>query len=105
MVLCSMIFAVGVEVLEPLGGGLDLVFADVGDAEENLPLEIAGADDIDVGQADGADAGGGEVEADRASQAARADAEDLCVQELKLPLHADFGQDQMALVTVDLLVI
>ncbi len=67
-------FRVGVQVLEPLGGCLHLVFADVGDAKENLPLEIAWADDIDIGQADGADAGGGQVEADGASQPSRSDA-------------------------------
>ena len=84
---------IGVEILEPPGGGFDLGLADVLDAEENLPLKVARADDIDIGQADGPDARRREVKADRAAQPARADAEDLGVQQLLLPFHADFGED------------
>ena len=94
---------IGVEVLEPPGGGFDLGLADVFDAEEDLALEVAGADDIDVGQADRADARRGQVQADRATQPAGADAEHLGVEQFLLPFDADFRQDQVALVAVDLL--
>jgi len=93
---------VGVEVLEAFGGGFYFVFADGGHAEENLALEITGTDDVDVGQADGADAGGGEVEADGAAETTSADAQHFGVDELELAGHADLGEEEMAFVAVDL---
>ena len=98
-------FDVGIEIAQALGGGLDLVLADAADAEQDLALEVGGRDDVDVRQADRPDARGGEVKRDRAAQSARADAQDLGVEELELPRHADFRQDEVALVAVDLIVI
>jgi len=95
--------AVRVDVFESLGGGGDFVFAYAADAEEDLALEVGGGDDVDVSEADGADAGGGEVEADGATETACADAEDLGVEEFFLSFHADLGEDEMAFVAVDLL--
>ena len=63
MVLCSMSFHIGVQIFEPFGGGFDFVFADARGAKQNLPLKIAGADDIDIRQADGADTRGGKIQA------------------------------------------
>jgi hypothetical protein len=93
---------VGVEVFEAFGGGFDFIFADGGDAEENLALEIAGTDDIDVGEADCSDTGGGEIEADGTAEATGADAEDFGVDEFQLAGHTHFGEDEMAFVAVDL---
>ena len=78
--------------------------ADVVGAVDDLPLQVAGVDDVEVDQADGADAGCGEVESQRGAEAAGADAEHLGCLELLLAFHADFGQDQVARVAGDLVV-
>jgi hypothetical protein len=75
---------------------------DAGNAEQNLPLQVAGTDDIHIGQPDGPDARGRQVEADRTTQSACADAKDFGTQKLELSLDADFGQQQVAFVPVDL---
>ncbi len=94
---------VGVDVCEPLGRGTDFVIADVADAKEDLPLKVRGADDVDVDQADHPHARGREVQRDRAAQPARADAQHLRVEQFLLTFDADFGEDQVALVAVDLI--
>ena len=71
---------------------------------DDLALQVAGVDDVEVDEAEGADAGGGEVEGERRAEAAGADAEDLRRLELLLALHADLGQDEVARVAGDLVV-
>ena len=61
-------------------------------------------DDVEVDQADGAYAGGGEVERERRAEASGADAEHLGGLELLLALHAHLGQDEVAGVAGDLFV-
>ena len=61
-------------------------------------------DDVEVDQAERADAGGGEIERERRAEAAGADAEDLRGLQLLLAFHADFGQDEVARVAGDLFV-
>ena len=93
---------VRVEVAQPPRRRLHLVDADVADAEQHLALEVAGADDVDVREPDRAHAGSGQIQADRAAEPAGADAQHLRVQQLLLTLHPHLGQDQVALVAVDL---
>ncbi len=71
---------------------------------DDLALQVGFVDDVEVDQADGADAGGGEIERERRAEAAGADAEDLRGLELLLAFHADLGQDEVAGVAGDLLV-
>ena len=65
---------------------------------------LLSVDDVEVDEAERADAGGGEVERERRAEAAGADAEDLGGLELLLAFHADFGQDEVARVARDLFV-
>ena len=85
-------------------GGVDLELADGGGGVDDLALQVAGVDDVEVDQAERADAGGGEVERERRAEAAGADAEDLGGLELLLAFHADLGQDEVARVAGDLFV-
>ena len=71
---------------------------------DDLALQIRFVDDVEVDEAEGADAGGGEVEGERGAEAAGADAEDPRGLELLLAFHADLGEDQVARVAGDLFV-
>ena len=94
----------GVQALEHDLGGVDLELADGGGGVDDLALQVAGVDGVEVDQAERADAGGGEIECERRAQAAGADAQDLGGLQLLLAFHADFGQDQVARVARDLFV-
>ena len=85
-------------------GGVDLELADGRGGVDDLALQVAGVDNVEVDQAEGADAGGGEIERERRAQAAGADAEDFRGLQLLLALHAHFGQDEVARVARDLFV-
>ena len=71
---------------------------------DDLALQVGFVDGVEVDQADGADAGSGEVERERRAEAAGADAEDLGGLELLLALHADLGEDEVAGVAGDLFI-
>jgi hypothetical protein len=65
-----------VERLQLLFGGVELLAANVLGGVDDLALQVAGVDDVEVDQAERADAGGGEIERQRRAEAAGADAED-----------------------------
>ena len=71
---------------------------------DDLALQVAGVDDVEVDEAEGADAGGGEVEGERRAESAGAHAEDFGGFELLLALHAHFGQDEVARVAREFVV-
>ncbi len=87
---------------QPVLRGIELRAADVRRPVQNLPLQVAEVHDVEIDDADRADAGCGEIHRDRRSQAAGADAEDLRGLELLLPQHADFRQDQMTAVALEI---
>ena len=66
---------VRVEAGERAGGALGLRLADLGGGVQDLALQVREADRVVVDDAEGADAGGGEVEERRAAEAAGADDE------------------------------
>ena len=76
--------------------------ADVRRAVNDLPLQVAEVDDVEVDDADGADAGGGEIHRRRRAEAAGADAQHLRRLQLALPLDADLRHDQVPAVALDL---
>ena len=76
-------------------GAVDLDPADVRVGVHHLALQVADVDDVVVGDADRADAGGGEVEQNRAAEPAGADDEDLRVGETTLAERADVREDDM----------
>ena len=71
---------------------------------QNLPLQVAEIDDVEVDEAEGADAGGGEVHRDRGSESAGADAEHLRGLQLPLTVDADLRHDEMPRVALHLVV-
>src|SRR5262249_44287408 len=72
-------------------------------AVQHLPLEIAEIDDIEIDQADAADACRREVQAQRRAEAAGADEENAGRLEAFLPFQGDLGHDEMPAVTSDFL--
>ena len=92
-----------VDGLQPIAGRVELGPAHVGGAVQHLPLQVAEIDDVEVHQADPADAGGGEVQPQRRAQAAGADEQDAGRLEALLPLDADLGHDEVAAVALDFL--
>ena len=70
----------------------------------DLPLQVGEIDHIKIHQPDPADAGGGEVHADRRPQAARADAQNAGALEFLLTGHPDLGKDQVAGVAANFVV-
>jgi len=67
-------------------------------------MEIAGLDRVGVGQAQPADARGGEVDGRGRSEAADADDKDLRGLEAKLSFPADLGEAQLACIAPEFLV-
>ena len=69
---------------------------------QQLALQVAHVHDIEIDNAQGADAGGREIHRRGRSEPARANAQDLRRFEPPLPVHADLGQYQMPAVALDL---
>ena len=61
-----------------------------GGAVQDLALQVAEVDGVEVDDADGADAGRGQVHRHRRAEPAGADAQHLGGLQLLLPLHPDF---------------
>src|SRR5204863_9990557 len=81
---------------------LQLRLPDVVRRAQNLALQVAEVDDVEVDDADRADAGGGEIHRDRRAESACADAQDLRRLQLFLPVEADLRKDQVPAVPLDL---
>jgi len=67
---------------------------------EDLALEVRQVDDVEVDDADRADAGGREIERGRGSEPAGADQQRLRLEEPLLALRADLGDQQVAAVAL-----
>ncbi len=63
----------GVDGVQAIAGGVQLGPADVGGAVQHLALQVAEIDDVEIDQADAADAGGGQVQPQRRAEPAGAD--------------------------------
>ena len=86
----------GIERDEFFFGGVELFAANVFGRVDDLALQIAGVDDVEVDEAQCADAGRGQIERERRAESARAHAENACGFQLLLALHAHLGQDEVA---------
>ena len=95
---------VRIDVEHRLSRRIELLAAHVLGAVDDLPLQIGVIDDVEVHQSDAADARRRQVHAEGRAQTAGSDQQHLSRLELQLPLHAHFGHDQVAAVTLDLLV-
>ena len=82
----------------------DLLLAHAVGGVDDLALEVREVDDVEVDDADRPDARGGEVERRRATQPAGADQQHLRLEQLRLALRADLGDQQVPAVALLLLV-
>ena len=94
---------VRVQPLERLARRFGLGLADAVVAVEDLALQVGQVHHVVVDDAHGADAGRGQVIGGRRTQAARSHHQHPCVQELRLALFADLGQQEVAAVAGELL--
>ena len=92
----------GVERGQAVASGLQLRAADVRRAMQNLSLKVALVDGVEIDDAERADAGRGQVQRRRRSQAAGADAQHAPALDAPLPFHADLRQDEVTAVALDL---
>jgi hypothetical protein len=96
---------VGVAGPQALGGHLDLEAPDIVGFKEDLALEVALVDHIEVDEADAADPGGGQVEGHGCPQATGAHDEHAARFEAALAGFAHLPQQQVAAVAGALLVV
>ena len=89
---------------DALGGGIQLLAANVFGAVQDLPLQVGQIDDIEVNDAQCAHARRRQIQRHRRAQAARPDAQHARLLQLELTLHADLGQDEVAGVAQGLIV-
>ena len=80
----------------------DLRLSDVGGAVNDLPLQVAEIDDVEVDDAERAHAGRGEIERRRRSETTSADAKHTRRLETPLSVLPDFRQQQVAAVALAL---
>ena len=85
----------GVNPEEAVGGGFEFGASLVLGAEEDLALQVREFDAVRVDEAEGADAGGGEVEGDGGAETACSDAEDSSCFEFFLSLLAKLRNCQV----------
>ena len=95
---------VGIDGQHLLRGGIDFVAAYILGRVDHLALQVGEIHHVEIHQADAPDAGGGQVQAERRAQAARAHQQDLGGFELLLPLDPHFRDDQVAAIAQDLIV-
>ena len=93
----------GLSALIAIARGLDLALADPVGRVDDLALEVADVDDVEVDEADRADARGGEVERGRRTEAAGADEQRLRAEQPGLAGRADLRDQQVAAVALLLL--
>ena len=93
---------VRIKIRKPRAGCLALGLAHVAGAKRNLPLKIGEIHDVEINEAQLAHTRRREIQTERRTEPARADEQNLGVFQLELPLHADFGHDQMAAIAQNL---
>jgi hypothetical protein len=91
-----------VDLLHRTLRALRLGLADVALAVDDLALQVALVDDVEVDDAEGADAGRGQVHQGRRPEAAGTDRQHPGVLEALLPRRGDVRDDQVAAVAHDL---
>ena len=94
---------VGVEGGEGLLGRVDLALAHPVDVVEDLALQVRLVHHVHVHDAEGADAGRGQIHGGRGAQAARPQQQHLGLQQGQLALLAHLGHQQVPLVAAALL--
>ena len=92
----------GIESPDAVARRVELRAADVGRAMDDLPLQVAEVDDVEVDETERAHACRGEIERGRRAEPAGADAQYAGRLQPPLSFFADFGQQQMTAVALPL---
>jgi hypothetical protein len=98
-------FDIGVDAIDRGLGGFGFWAADVRCAVNDLALEIGKVNGVEIDDADFADTGGGQVHRNGRAESAGADADDAGGADFFLTGQADFGQNQMARVAANFVII
>src|SRR4029078_4668144 len=91
----------GIDRGEPVARRLQLRPSDIGRAVQDLPVQVAEVDGVEVDDAEAADAGGGEIERGGGAGGARADAQHACRLQPPLTVDAHLRHDQVPAVALD----
>src|SRR5262249_41238097 len=97
-------FDVRVQTRKMLFGRLQFWPPDVLRGVKNLPLQVSYIHNVEIDQAQLSDARRRQIETERRSQPAGADQQHLCLLQLELPFHADFGHDEVPAIAQHFLV-
>ena len=92
----------GIERLDSVLRGIELRPADVGRAVDDLTLQVAEVDNVEVDDAESADTRRGEIERRRRPEAAGADQEHARRLQPALPFLPDFRQQEVPAVALPL---
>ena len=95
---------IGIQRVQAIACGQQLRSADILRAVEDLPLQVARIDRVEVHQPERADAGRCKVERGGRAQPSRANAEHARGLQPPLPVDADLGHDQVTAVALHLIV-
>lgn len=93
-----------IEVTQPHFRRLGFTDAQSGCAVNNLALQVAFVDDVEINQANMPHAGSGEVQRQRRAKPAGSDQEHAALLEFALPFHTKLRQDQMPRIPADLFI-
>ena len=93
----------GVHRAEAIARGMQFRAADVRCAVQHLALKVAEVHDIEVNEPDTTDAGGGQIQSQGRTKAARADQENARAFQPLLALQRHLRHDQVPAVTSDFL--
>src|SRR5208337_5481530 len=95
---------VGIDRLQLVAGGIDLLAANVVGRVNDLALQVGVVHDVEIHNAQRANACGRQIERERRAESACSNAQDFRGLQLLLALHAHLGHDQMARVAQDFVV-
>ena len=86
----------GIDRQQLVGGRVELLAAHVGGGVNDLALKVGEIDNVEIDHTERAYARSREIQSQRRTESTRAHAKNLRSFQLELPIHADFGHDQVA---------
>ena len=89
-------FECWIESLELLLGRIEFLAADIGGRVDDLALQIAGVDNIEINKTESAHTGRCQVQGERRTKPTRAHAKHACGLQFALAFYADLRQNQVA---------
>ena len=97
-------FHVRVDFGNCLARRVELRAADVARPVDNLPLEIGEVHHVEIHDTELADARRRQIQSQWRAQPPGTDGQHLCLLQFQLPVHADFGHDEVPAVAQDFVI-